>query len=215
MPCCWHGARCFICLLLTFLFDDQALSLLLLLLPRLQKTRRLGRRERQMPCRRRHHLRPSTVRCKAVSEALALVPQKHCFMLFVVCRGLLVLASCRGLVSCRASGLSHSSTSCSSTSCGGCSCLVPIPSCLFLYYYPSHQTLHDAITEFQTHAGGALVEAQERGMNAAPAPAPAVTLSDPLAKRKQDILERKQSMLQVADPPLSNTKFQYKVMMIL
>ena len=59
------------------------------------------------------------------------------------------------------------------------------------------------------------MEAQERGMNAAPAPAPAVTLSDPLAKRKQDILERKQSMLQVADPPLSNTKFQYKVMMIL
>ena len=67
---CCHGVRCFICLLLTCVFDDQALSLLLLLLLRMEKTHRLGRRERQTRCRRRHRLRPSTVSCKALSEAL-------------------------------------------------------------------------------------------------------------------------------------------------
>jgi hypothetical protein len=53
--------------------------------------------------------------------------------------------------------------------------------------------------EFETHAGGAVVQAQERVAAAVPVPPLPATLTEPLAKRKQDILERKQSILQVAD----------------
>ena len=44
-----------------------------------------------------------------------------------------------------------------------------------------------------------MVQAQERVAAAVPVPPLPATLTEPLAKRKQDILERKQSILQVAD----------------